>query len=194
MSIWVLPKYFLEMNHNIMDLLTKNQSDPVCCLGEKLKSSPTGKLAMHVVKGVATLNSLINPSCMRVATCLRGFEWCPRRQLDMRDMCPISRSSIMTCFKRHLSQQTRSQKIGICYVFVGIFCNRLLNRGESYLAPWFRPPRSRERSFTIYEMDFEKERVGFMIQERRELEEQFQLLICKPGGLFVINISAIKDS
>ena len=99
-----------------------------------------------------------------------GFEWFPRSQLDMRDMCSISISSSMTCFKRQLSQQTRSTKIEICYVFVGIICNKLLNGGGSYVAPWFQPLQIIERSFTIYEVDFDKERVGFMIQERRELE------------------------
>jgi hypothetical protein len=49
-----------------MDLLTKNQPDPVRRLGEKLKSSPTGKFAAHVVKGAANSNSLINLSYGRL--------------------------------------------------------------------------------------------------------------------------------
>jgi hypothetical protein len=42
-------------------------------------------------------------------------------------------------------------------------------------------------------MDFEKERVGFMIQERRELEEQ---LSCSFVSLraCVVGISTIRDS
>jgi hypothetical protein len=79
MSIWVLLNFFVEMNHYIIDLLTKNHPDPVRRLGENLKSSPTGKFTVHVVKGVANSNSLINPSCRRDSTCLRGFEWFPRR-------------------------------------------------------------------------------------------------------------------
>jgi hypothetical protein len=67
------------MNLNIVDLLTKNHPDPIRCLGEQLKSSPTGKSAAHVVKGVANSNSLINPRCRRDATCLRGFKWFPRK-------------------------------------------------------------------------------------------------------------------
>jgi hypothetical protein len=35
------------MNHNIIDLLTKNQPDPVRRFGEKLKTSPTGKFAAN---------------------------------------------------------------------------------------------------------------------------------------------------
>jgi hypothetical protein len=62
-----------------MDLLTKNQPDPVRRLGEKLKSSPTRKSTAHVVKDDVNSNSLINLSCRRNATCLRGFEWFPRR-------------------------------------------------------------------------------------------------------------------
>ena len=67
------------MNHYIIDLLTKNQPDAVRRLGEKLKSSPTGKFIAHVVKGAANSNSLINLSYKRVSTCLMGFEWFPKR-------------------------------------------------------------------------------------------------------------------
>jgi hypothetical protein len=62
MSIWVLLKFGVEKHNITIDLLTKNQPDPVRSLGEKSKSSPTGKFAAHVVKGVANSNSLINPS------------------------------------------------------------------------------------------------------------------------------------
>jgi hypothetical protein len=55
MSIWVLLKFFVEMNHNIMDLLTKNQPDPVRRLGEKLKSSSTGKFAANPEIALQTL-------------------------------------------------------------------------------------------------------------------------------------------
>jgi hypothetical protein len=48
-------KNFLEMNHNIIDLLTKNQPDPVRCLGEKLKTSPTGKFAANPEIALQTL-------------------------------------------------------------------------------------------------------------------------------------------
>jgi hypothetical protein len=43
------------MNHNIIDLLTKNQPDPVCHFGEKLKSSPTGKFAVNPEIALQTL-------------------------------------------------------------------------------------------------------------------------------------------
>jgi hypothetical protein len=42
-------KIFVEKNHNVIDLLTKNHPDPVHCLGEKLKTSPTGKFAVNPV-------------------------------------------------------------------------------------------------------------------------------------------------
>jgi hypothetical protein len=47
MSIWVLLKLFVEMNNYIIDFLTKTQPDPVLHLGEKLKSSPTGKFVAN---------------------------------------------------------------------------------------------------------------------------------------------------
>jgi hypothetical protein len=43
------------MNHNIMDILTKNQPNPVRCLGEKLKSSSTGKFAVNPEIALQTL-------------------------------------------------------------------------------------------------------------------------------------------
>jgi hypothetical protein len=55
MSIWVLLKFFVEKNHIIIDLLTKNQPDPVRRLGEKLKSSPTGKFAVNPEIALQTL-------------------------------------------------------------------------------------------------------------------------------------------
>jgi hypothetical protein len=50
------------------------------------------------------------------------------------------------------------------------------------------------RDHSLYmKVDFEKERVGFMIQERRELEEQ---LSCSFVSLraCVVGISSIRDS
>jgi hypothetical protein len=94
----------VEEKHDVFDLLTKNQPDPVRILGEKTKSSPTGKFAAHVVIGVVNSNSLTNSSYGKAASCQGRFEWSPRSYLDMRDMCSISISSSMTCFKRHLSQ------------------------------------------------------------------------------------------
>jgi hypothetical protein len=90
MTIWVLLKCFLEMNYNIMDLLTKDHPNPVCHLGEKLKSSPTGKFVAHVVKGVANSNSLINLSCRNDDTLYKscfveeriGFMIQERRELE----------------------------------------------------------------------------------------------------------------
>jgi hypothetical protein len=79
MSIWVLLKFFVEMNHYIIDFMTINQLDPLHRLGENLKSSPTGKFTVYVVKGIANSNGLINLSCRRVATYLRGFKWFIRR-------------------------------------------------------------------------------------------------------------------
>jgi hypothetical protein len=55
MSIWVLLKFFVEMNSNIIDLLTKNQPDPVRIFGEKWKSSPTGKFAVNPEIALQTL-------------------------------------------------------------------------------------------------------------------------------------------
>jgi hypothetical protein len=55
MSIWVLMKFVLEMNHNIMDLVTKNPPDPVCRLGEKLKSSSTRKFVVNPEIAIQTL-------------------------------------------------------------------------------------------------------------------------------------------
>jgi hypothetical protein len=97
-------KFGVEEKNDVFDLLTKNQPDPVRSLGEKSKSSPTGKFTAHVVKGIANSNSLTNSSYGRDASCQGRFKWFPRSYLDMRDMCSISRSSNMTCFKRNLSQ------------------------------------------------------------------------------------------
>ena len=72
MSIWVLLKFFVKMNHNTMDLLTKKKPVPARRLGENLKSSSTGKFVVHVVKGAVNSNSLINPSCRRDSTFLGG--------------------------------------------------------------------------------------------------------------------------
>jgi hypothetical protein len=94
----------VEEKHDVFDLLKKNQPDPVHILGEKTKSSPTGKFAVHVVIGAANSNSLTNPSYGKASSYQGRFEWSPRSYLDMRDMCFISISSRMTCFKRHLSQ------------------------------------------------------------------------------------------
>jgi hypothetical protein len=52
---WVFLKLFLEEKHNIFDLMTKNQPDPVRRLGEKLKTSPTGKFAMNPAIMLQTL-------------------------------------------------------------------------------------------------------------------------------------------
>jgi hypothetical protein len=45
----------VEKNHNVIDLLTKNQPDPVRRLGEKLKTSPTGKFAVNPANALQTL-------------------------------------------------------------------------------------------------------------------------------------------
>jgi hypothetical protein len=60
----------MEMNHNSMDLMTKIHPDLVRRLGQKFKSSPIGKFATYVVKGVVNSNSLINTSCRRDTTYL----------------------------------------------------------------------------------------------------------------------------
>jgi hypothetical protein len=97
-------KFGVEEENGVFDLLTKLQPDPLCIFGEKIKASPTGKFAVHVVTGVANSNNLTNSSYGRAASCQGRFEWSPRSYLDMRDMCSISISSRMICFKRHLSQ------------------------------------------------------------------------------------------
>jgi hypothetical protein len=94
----------VEEKHDVFDLLTKNQLDLVHILGEKKKSSPTGKFAVHAVIGVANSNSMKNLSYGKASSCQGRFKWYTRSYLDMRYMCFISRSSRMTCFKRHLSQ------------------------------------------------------------------------------------------
>jgi hypothetical protein len=43
------------MNHNIIDLLTKNQLDPICCFGEKFKSSPIRNFAVNPEIALQTL-------------------------------------------------------------------------------------------------------------------------------------------
>ena len=68
------------------------------------------------------------------------------------------------------------------------FVTRLLNGGGSYVTPWFRPPQGRQRLFTINKRLFDEKRVGFMSKERREMEEQFQFLICKPKGMCCRNL------
>jgi hypothetical protein len=68
----------VEEKHDVFDLLTKNQPDPFRIFGEKIKTSPTGKFAAHVVKGVANSNSLTNSSYGRAANCQGRFEWFPR--------------------------------------------------------------------------------------------------------------------
>jgi hypothetical protein len=50
-----LLKFFVEMNHNIMDLLTKHQPDPVRPLGEKLKLLSIGKFAANPKIALQTL-------------------------------------------------------------------------------------------------------------------------------------------
>jgi hypothetical protein len=45
----------LVMNHNIDDFLTKKKPDPVCHLGEKLKTSPTRKFAANTEIALQTL-------------------------------------------------------------------------------------------------------------------------------------------
>jgi hypothetical protein len=55
MKIWVLLKFGVEKHHITIDLLKKTQPDPVRSLGEKSKSSPTGKFTVHVVKGACEL-------------------------------------------------------------------------------------------------------------------------------------------
>ena len=97
--MWVLLKFGVEKKHITIDLITKNQPDLVRSLGEKLKSSPTGKFIMHVVKGTANSNNLLNPSCGRAASCQGRFEWFPRRYLDMRCMFYIIISNNMPVSK-----------------------------------------------------------------------------------------------
>jgi hypothetical protein len=48
-------KFFLEMNHNIIEFLTKTQPEPVHHLGEKLKTSPTLKFAANPEIALQTL-------------------------------------------------------------------------------------------------------------------------------------------
>jgi hypothetical protein len=43
------------MNHNIMDLLTKNPPNPIRFLGEKLKSSSIGKFVANPEIALQTL-------------------------------------------------------------------------------------------------------------------------------------------
>jgi len=45
----------VDMHHNIIDMLTKIQPDLVILLGEKLKSSPTGKFAANLEIALQTL-------------------------------------------------------------------------------------------------------------------------------------------
>jgi hypothetical protein len=52
---WVFLKFFVEEKHNVFDLLTKNHPDPVRRLGEKLKTSPTGKFAVNPADALQTL-------------------------------------------------------------------------------------------------------------------------------------------
>ena len=56
----VLLNSFLDMNHNIIILLTKNHPELVCCFAEKLKTSPTRKFAANP-EIVLNSNSMINP-------------------------------------------------------------------------------------------------------------------------------------
>ena len=97
-------KFGVDVKHVILDFLKNIQADSVCIFGENIKTSPTGKFTVHVVKGVVNSNSLTNPSYEKSASYQGRFEWLPRSYLDMRYMCSISISSSMTCFNRHLSQ------------------------------------------------------------------------------------------
>ena len=94
----------MEEEHNDFDLLKKTQPNPVHILGENTKPPPTGKFAAHVVTGAANSNNLTNSSYGKAASYEGRYEWSPRSYFDMRDMCSISKSIRMTCFKRHLSQ------------------------------------------------------------------------------------------
>jgi len=62
-------EFGVEDKHDVFDLLTKNHLDPFRIFGEKLKTSPTGKFAMHVVKGAANSNSPTNSSYGRAVNC-----------------------------------------------------------------------------------------------------------------------------
>jgi hypothetical protein len=42
--------------------LTKIQPNPLHIFGERLKTSPTGKFAVHTIKGTTNSNSLANSS------------------------------------------------------------------------------------------------------------------------------------
>jgi hypothetical protein len=78
MPIWVPLKFGVEEKHGVFDLLTKIQPDPLRIFGEKLKTSPTRKFAVHAVTGTANSNSLTNSSYGRAASCQGRFEWSPR--------------------------------------------------------------------------------------------------------------------
>jgi hypothetical protein len=93
--MWVFLKFFVEDHDNVIDLMSKFQPDPVCNSRDIIKTPVHCKLLFCIVVGYSP--------CLEVATCQGRFEWSPRSFLDMRDMCSISRSIRMTCFKRHLS-------------------------------------------------------------------------------------------
>jgi hypothetical protein len=59
----------VEEKHDVFDLMTKNHPDPLRMFGEKIKTSPTGKFATHVVKGAANSNSLENSSYGKAVSC-----------------------------------------------------------------------------------------------------------------------------
>jgi hypothetical protein len=68
----------VEEKHGVFDLLKKIQPDPLHIFGEKIKTSPTGKFAAHVVTGTANSNILTNSSYGRASSCQGRFEWSPR--------------------------------------------------------------------------------------------------------------------
>jgi hypothetical protein len=71
-------KLGVEENHDVFYFITKHQPDPVCILGEKTKSSPTGKFAAYIVIGVANSNSLTNSSYGKATSYQGSFKWSPR--------------------------------------------------------------------------------------------------------------------
>jgi hypothetical protein len=68
----------VEEKNDVFDLLTKNKPGPFLIFGEKIKTSPTGKFAVHVIKGVVNYNSLTNSSYGKASNYHGRFKWSPR--------------------------------------------------------------------------------------------------------------------